>query len=104
MLSTGIYTHVSSDSKNTKNQLWYIILILKNMKKSENWPEPPLVLCQIFHENYQFFKVFEIIGTGSSLILIIFQRIETDNLKYLKNLNGWLFKIQRTAQHWIAPL
>jgi hypothetical protein len=76
-------------------------------EKVKELTRAPLVLYQIFHENYQFFKIFEIIGIGSSLILILFQRIETDNsliLKYLKNLNGWFFKIQRTAQHWIAPL
>lgn len=76
-------------------------------EKAKELTRALLVLCQIFHENYQCFKVFEIIGAGSSLILILFRRIETNNFfdsKILNNLNGWFLKIQRTAQHWIAPL
>jgi hypothetical protein len=43
-------------------------------EKVKELTRAPLVLSQIFHESYQFFKVFEIIGTGSSLILILFQK------------------------------
>ncbi len=66
-------------------------MVLKNMKMSKNQ-----------QENHQFFKVFEITRTGSSLIPNFFQRIKTWDsllLEHLKNQNQQFLKIQRTTQH-----
>jgi hypothetical protein len=48
-----------------------IFEIMKNSKS-----QPQNLLLQFFHENCQFFRVFEITGTGGFSILRIFKEPE----------------------------
>jgi hypothetical protein len=58
----------------------------------------------IVHENFKFFKVFEITGTHNSLILIIFSKYSNLMVLWFWNIcrkpePGGSLKIQVTAQH-----
>jgi hypothetical protein len=51
--------------------------VFKKYEKVKELDRKPVVLYWFFHENCSFFKVFEIIRTGGSLILNFFQRTGT---------------------------
>jgi hypothetical protein len=61
------------------------------------------VIWQFFHENHQFFEVFQAIGTNNSLILNFFQKTEIESsliLKYIFRIGiDVSLKIQRTTLH-----
>lgn len=77
------YTHLLIGSQNFQiTNFDIIITVVEFLKKKVNQPSKELSVFfgQFFHENHQFVETFEIIiKINGSLILIIFQKIGTDD-------------------------
>jgi hypothetical protein len=73
------------------------------MKKSHNCVQNGHSFHQFFHENQQFFKVFEITRTHSSFILIVSktQNWWFSDSEYLKTGTSGYLQNQIPIQHWV---
>jgi hypothetical protein len=102
--STEVYTHVSVISQNIQRTGFGIQLWFSKFERIISWFSRIISFSfsssWFFHENWWFFKVFDIIRIGDSLIFEFF---------VFKNRNQWLSdsetfkggstKIQRNTQH-----
>jgi hypothetical protein len=73
--------HFTTSSQKSRNQVWYLTVVLKAKTNSQRTDQTTTVLFRFFHETCQFFKGFERTGTCDSW-----------SLKHWKNRNWRFFK------------
>jgi hypothetical protein len=80
VIRAAVGNHNTMILQKSKNHVWYVTMVLKNLKIYQRWAHHTLgFFYQFFHENHQFFKGFEIIGTSGSLTLICSKQPKTSS-------------------------